>query len=110
MATIHFPGSVLKITRDGERIISSYVEEGEELVSDFIKRKHGQNAAPTVPEAPDEQNPLAPAAEPAAEPATEPVIEPVTEPVIEPEPAPEPVLTPAVPAPGTPDAPVASAE
>ena len=40
MATRHFDSSILKITEDGRRVLSSFVEDGEELVSDIIDRKH----------------------------------------------------------------------
>lgn len=106
MATRHFDSSIVKITADGRRVLSSFVDDDEELVSDIIERKHREQAeagqpvttsapaietekveeAPVVtPEAPVEEAPapapeapvVAPAPAPAAEEA--PVVAPVAE-------------------------------
>lgn len=52
MATKHFDSSVVKITTEGERVLSSFLAEGERLVSDVVAEIRGKAEAQgeSVPE------------------------------------------------------------
>jgi len=48
----HFDGSVLKVNAEGDTVMSSFLEEGEELASDVAAREEAEasagEAAPTA--------------------------------------------------------------
>lgn len=45
MATKHFDSSIVKITTEGERVISSFLADGERLVSDVVAEIRGNAEA-----------------------------------------------------------------